>query len=310
MNYTKRIEELMNTDMTNRMIASAVGCSMRMVQHVAGGYKERRGLLQNEINSKLPKVLLFDIETSPMEFYGWQLFKQTVLPHQVIKDWSTLCWSAKWLNEPEIMNGRVKPKEAINREDMSIMQGIWDLIDEADITITHNGKAFDHKKTNARFLNNGFGPPSPYQMIDTKIESGKNFMFSSNSLDWLCKIMDVDQKKNPQGFPLWVDCVHGDKKALKRMQAYCDQDVRALEDVYMMIRPWIRSHPNMGIFVECDEPVCPTCASLELDYTGYYRTMVSNFRAFRCKSCRSIGRLRKSDISRDVRNSLTISTAR
>jgi hypothetical protein len=285
---------------------------MRMVQHVAGGYVKRHNEHQNAINSKLPRALIFDIETSPMEFYGWRLWKQTVMPHQVIKDWGILSWSAKWLNEPEIMHQVVTPQEAIDRTEASIMQGLWDLIEEADFTITQNGKAFDHKKINTKFLQNGYGPPSPYQMVDTKIESAKHFSFSSNKLEYLCKCLKVEQLKNPQGFQLWVDCVHGSQEALDQMDRYCMQDIRATEDLYMELRPWIKSHPNMGVYVETDEPICPTCGCLDLTYpsNAYYATMVSKFKAFRCDKCGAIGRLRTSDLTQDTRRYLTASTAR
>jgi len=313
MNYTKQIEKLMDTDMTNRNIAASVGCSMRMVQHVAGSYRERRGLLQEVINASLPKVLLLDVETAPMESYHWGLFKNVILPHSVIKDWSILSWSAKWLFETDVMSDRVQPKEAFNRTDASVMQGIHDLMDESDIIIAHNGKNFDLKKLNARFIINGFGPPSPYQIIDTLTESRKNFAFSAHNLDWLCKTLKLREGKDKQGFGLWDRCVRDSSEqaqALKDMNTYCDQDVRALEDVYMALRPWIKSHPNMGVYVEVDEPICPTCGNLDITYNGYYRTMVSKFRAFKCDRCTAVGRLRKTKLDKGVRNFLTMSTAR
>ena len=72
-----------------------------------------------------------------------------------------LSWSAKWQFEDEIMNDVVTPEEALNEDDERIAKSIWKLIDEADIVISHNGKNFDHKMLNMRWLINGIVPPTP-----------------------------------------------------------------------------------------------------------------------------------------------------
>ena len=73
------------------------------------------------------RILLLDIETSPMEYYSWSRDPQYLSPEMKIKDWGILCWSAKWLFEPEIMGQSVTPKEAINRTQDSILGGILNL---------------------------------------------------------------------------------------------------------------------------------------------------------------------------------------
>jgi len=302
------------TDMSNREIADLLGCNIRTVQHFGPGYSERQKEKQAAVDERLPRVLLLDVETSPMEVYAWRLFKQSISPAQVIKDWSILTWSAKWFMEPDVLSARVSPNEAFNREDASVLQGIWNLMEEADIIIAQNGKAFDIKKLNLRFLLKKMGPPSPYQVVDTLIEARKTFAFSSAKLDYMCKQTGLNEQKETQGYDLWPRCVRDNpevqEQALKDMSLYCDQDVRALEDLYMLFRPWIRSHPNMGVYVETDDPICPTCANRKLTWCGYYMTMVSSFRAFRCDKCGAIGRRRQSRLPLEVRKQLTASIAR
>ncbi|MHC4757226.1 MAG: ribonuclease H-like domain-containing protein [Planctomycetota bacterium] len=317
MNKTEKILYYAETeDWTNRQIAEAVGCSMRLVQKRIGGTRERRGELQKDLQRKLPKILIFDIETSPMEFYGWALFKQQPTIAQVKKDWSVLCWSAKWLCGSEIMNACVSAKEAKNREDKSVITPMWDLLEEADVVVAHNGDRFDIRCLNGRFMVNGFGPNTPYRSIDTLKTSQRTFRHASHKLEWLCKVIGK-RLKDPQGYKLWKQCIgkYGKKvatDALAIMQDYCDQDIRALEDLYMEIAPWIKSGPNSGVYVETDKPICPNvaCGSLDLKYGGYYTTAVSKFRAFRCNSCGAIGRERKSVLSKAVRAGLVAPVAR
>src|ERR1700678_2406773 len=94
-----------------------------------------------------PKVLFVDIETAPMLGYIWGLWDNDVALNQLNKDWHLLSWSAKWMDDPseEIMYADQRKAKDIT-DDSKILRHLWKLLDEADIVITQNGKAFDHKK--------------------------------------------------------------------------------------------------------------------------------------------------------------------
>lgn len=70
----------------------------------------------------------------------------------IIKDYSVLWWSAKWLFEPEVIGKKVIGKQAIAWEDADILIEMWRLLNEADIIVVQNGKMFDIPKLNTRFL--------------------------------------------------------------------------------------------------------------------------------------------------------------
>src|SRR5438270_11647207 len=135
------------------------------------------------MKNKGPKVLIFDIETKPMLGYVWSLWENNVSLDQLHSDWSVLSWSAKWLGDKpnQIMYADQRNAKNID-DDKRILKQIWQLLDEADIVITQNGKAFDHKKLNARFILQGLKPPSSYRIIDTMIIAKKHFAFTSNKL--------------------------------------------------------------------------------------------------------------------------------
>ena len=65
------------------------------------------------------------------------------------------------------------------RDDKPLLKGIRDLLDEADIVIAQNGKSFDVRKVNARLIQHGFQPPSPYRVVDTMLVAKKYFAFTS-----------------------------------------------------------------------------------------------------------------------------------
>ena len=261
-------------------------------------------------NKTIPKVLLLDIETAPMEVFTWGLWKPVLNYRNIIKRGFMLSWSAKWLFSSEMQSDVVTPKEALKQDDKRISESIWQLIDDADIVIGHNVRKFDIKWLNTEFILNGLKPPMPYQTIDTLTEARKHFRFPNNQLDYLGQLMTRKQKIETD-FGLWKRCVNGDKESLKYMLEYNEQDVLLLEDVYVELRPWIRSHPNMGIYMNTDKPVCDNCGSVNLLWENkYYTTMASKFAAFRCNECGAPNRCRYTALTREQRKNLLVSTAR
>ena len=247
------------------------------------------------LNDSWAKVLVFDIETAPMRSYTWSCWKQNIATNQIISDWFILSWSAKWLFNPDVMSDKLTGKEAINEDDERITKSLFDLIDEADVLISHNGEKFDIRRINTRFLLHGLGTPSSYQSIDTLKHARKQFNVSSNRLDYLGQILGLGRKIDTGGFELWERCMKGEDEALLEMQVYCDQDVRLLEDVYLEIRPFIKPHPNIGLYIADDIHRCPSCGSDQLIPTGDYYTTVNTYTEFRCKSCGSNSRSRKAN---------------
>jgi len=255
------------------------------------------------------KILLFDIETTPMQVWVWSLFgNKYIQPNNIIEDWNVLSWSAKWLYDSNVMSDIKTPWEAENRDDSRVLNGIHSLMDKADIVIAHNGDKFDIKKLNTRFHLNGMLPPSPYQSIDTLKVVKRSFAFSSNKLDYLGQLI-TNKGKLETNFQLWTDCLQGDRDALERMLEYNEEDVRLLEEVYISLRPWIKSHPNMGLWE--DGEVCPSCGSDELTPNGgYYTTMVNMYESYSCDNCGSLSRKLNSELTAQDRKQLMRSVPR
>jgi hypothetical protein len=243
------------------------------------------------------KILLLDIETAPISAYVWSLWKQNVYTDQIREDWFMLTWSAKWLFEKKVMCDRLTGDEALKQDDSRITKSIWALIDEADITISHNGDKFDLPKLNTRFLKHGLNPPSPYQSIDTLKTLRRSFGFSSNKLDHVNRILSLRRKIDTGGFGLWADCYKGDESALKKMEKYNIHDVRILEDTYLALRPWIKPHPSVNLFLIDGEHRCPTCGSNDLTEGGTYKTYANVYSVLRCNDCGGLGRKVGSDIN-------------
>jgi hypothetical protein len=94
------------------------------------------------------------------------------------------------------------------------------------------------------------------------------------------------------------------------MSEYNNRDVTLLEEVYLKMGSWMPSHPNLGIYVNDNQSLCPHCMSADIHWKGYYTTLVGQYSTFRCGQCGYIGRSRTNALSKQKRDSLVTSTAR
>ena len=252
---------------------------------------------KREYNQKpTAKILIFDIENAPLKAYVWntQVWKAFVGHNQIERDWFMLTWSAKWLYDNEIIHDKLTPKEAKKGDDSRLTKNLWHLFDEADIIVAHNLNKFDMPMANTRFILNGLPPVRPYQTIDTLQIARQNFRFTHNKLDYLGELFGLGHKITTT-FELWVNCMKGDKKALQDMLDYNDQDVLLLEEVYLKLRGWAKSHPNMNHYVK-DEKVCSCCGSRNLKAKGEYKTAVNTFQTYQCNDCGGFSRANKKSL--------------
>lgn len=278
----------------------------RAVRKVLQRARERG---EYEVKQQPAKILLFDIETAPMIAYLWSLRQKYITPDKIKQDWFVICWSAKWLFDDEIMSECVTPEEARTQNDKRIVEDLWKLLDEADIVIGHNSDNFDIKKMNGRFIKYGLNLPSPFRSIDTYKAARKRLNLSSLKLGFIAEYLGVSEKQDTN-FQMWVDCLAGNQDQLNKMARYCDQDVKVLEDVYLQLRPFIQPHPPIGFNIETDISHCPACGSDDLKQEGTYTTNVNQYDAYRCKSCGSISRSRKSNITGKQREGILSPTPR
>lgn len=244
---------------------------------------------------KMARVVTIDIETAPIESYHWGLWDQNIGLSMVKVDWTILSFSAKWLDSKAVLHwntgGRGKHRV---RDDKHVLDELWKILDQADVVVVQNGRAFDIKKINARLLFHGFKPYSPIKVIDTFASAKKHFDFTSNSLEWLskhlCETKKSEHKQFP-GFTLWAECLKDNPAAWKEMQKYNDIDVLAAEQLYLKLRPWIEDHPNLAVFSSGEEVVCPKCGC-EVKKDGFAYTMTGKYQQYQCKSCGAWARSR------------------
>jgi hypothetical protein len=136
-------------------------------------------------------------------------------------------------------------------------------------------------------IQNGMKPYSPIKIIDTKVAASKIAKFTSNKLEWLAPNVagsfKSDHRKYP-GMELWSECLKGTPGAWKEMQKYNKQDVKATEDLYYKLRPWMKDHPNFGVYTG-EMHVCPNCGSANVQARGTEKTQASQYTRYHCQNC-------------------------
>ena len=139
-----------------------------------------------------PYIILIDIETSPTLGWVWGRFDQRLNQAQIEQEQFILSWSAQRLGKKYSLVGSViTPDEVRNEDDSRLVQELAEILDQADVIIAHNGKAFDCKVIKARMCFWGIQPPSHYRIEDTLLVARSELKFPSNRLESLAQYLGL-----------------------------------------------------------------------------------------------------------------------
>jgi hypothetical protein len=221
---------------------------------------------------------LYDIENMAAKVYTWSNYQTNVIATD--EDWYMLSVAWKWVGDSKVSFAR---KSNERRNDRSLVKVLWNLLDEADVVVAHNGDAFDQRKCNARFIELGMSPPSPYLTVDTKKVVARAAMNYSNKLDELSRRLGFGRKVDTLGFGTWLGCAANDPDSWKLMEKYNRQDIRLLEELYNHLTPWIDT-VNMAHWAD-GALACKRCGSENIQKRGFKYTNASVFQSYVCNDC-------------------------
>ena len=212
-----------------------------------------------------PRVLTLDIENSPHLAYTYELYGADITPDKIVEPARLLCWAAKWLDKRAILF-----RSEYHDGTETMLDDLWQLLDQADIVITYNGIKHDIPIILRTFVENGYGPPSPWQDIDLYRVNRSRYKWASNRLGYVTQALDLPTKLETGVAHLWRKVLDDDDKAWTKFRAYNRRDVLVTELLYRTLSPWIK-HPHAGLW-SGDLSACPACGSRELTPTGITTT--------------------------------------
>jgi uncharacterized protein YprB with RNaseH-like and TPR domain len=214
------------------------------------------------------RVLLFDFETTAL-----------------VADFGTIIavgW--KWLDEPDVHVWTGSP-----RSDKALVRRFAAVWNQADVLVAYNGVRFDRPMFYAKLLEHGLELPANTPFVDPYFTARSNLRLSRKSLDNVARFLELDVQKTPVTGRVWKAATHGSpaerRQALTYIAEHCRLDVLVLEQVYLRLRPLMRTHPRVGALEACRH-----CGGLRLQRRGYrppvgsgrYRRLV-----LQCTGCRA-----------------------
>lgn len=290
-NYEKdRILELSSKGYSSRDIAKEIFGDKYSRKSTINDFLLKNKISGSEFSNI--KIAFLDIETAPSLSYHWQRYDVNIGQEQVVSESFILTYSVKYLGNNKVICGFLEPEDVRGEDDYRLTKELFEILNDVDVVVAHNGRAFDLKVINARLIYHGFPPPKPYKTIDTLLIARKYFKFPSNKLNDLCEYLGLTGKIETGGFKLWKGYMRGDEDAIDKMVEYNIQDVLILEQLYLKLRAWDTSHFNLNLLA--DEDVCPCCGSPAFDNVGKLAyTNVNAYETFRCINCGKIFKSRK-----------------
>lgn len=259
-----------------------------------------------EIHNTTPKILFLDVESQGTVALTHGRYKTNISPKAVISEPHLLSYAYNWLHEPEDAVESIGlhhlPSWGIDkRNDILLVEQLWELLDEADVVVCHNA-AFDTKIINARFAYHNIEPPSDYRTVCTLQGLRKYMRLPSNSLDSATRYFGLEQKLSNEGIGLWLRCYLGDEEAMQEMCEYGCGDIPTLRQLYFKIRPFLKNHPNIALLSDRENVECRVCASetpLEEIEGKHSYTNMSKFQSYRCVDCGAVQRSRTNKLSKE-----------
>lgn len=248
---------------------------------------------------KKPRIILWDLETSPFLAYGFTFYDYSLNGDMVKIEDSLICASWKVLGEKEVHAISIADDKKRYKknpyDDYYVVSELRKVLVESDALIAHYGDKFDRKRFNDFLIRNKLEPLPPIITIDTHKIAKQHFHFKNNRLDYLGQFLGLG-RKTKMSFDVWKRCMEGDEKAVKEMVDYNKQDVKLLEEIYLKISPFSPTTKlNMNLF--SDVPVCSLCKSINYHFRGYGYTNTGKHRRFQCKDCGKWNRLTKNEPS-------------
>lgn len=230
---------------------------------------------------KKPRVLFYDVETTPLRAYIWRTGKQYVDQSSIVNGDRTkiICIAYKWEHEKKVhaLTWDIKKQNCDK-----IIEEFSKIVEKADVAIAHNGDKFDVRQINTQRLLAKQKPIAWPTTEDSLKQLRQTFYFPSYKLDYVARLL-LQNSKSPMTFKDWLDIVERkDKKAQKKMVKYCKRDVQLLADTYKILQPFLKPKVNRAIL---SNGKCISCGSSRVHSKGTTTLRSGIYPRYQCQSC-------------------------
>lgn len=228
---------------------------------------------RKKLSETSPRILTLDLETVGQmdSSYG-----------------EVITYGAKWLGEDKVIVKDLRDFKLYKTEpwnSAALLNDLADLIDSADMLVTFFGTGFDLPMIKAMMTKNGrFLRPVPH--VDLYYVNKFHHKIGRGSLDAALTFFEMNEQKMHLAPLVWLKAMRGNKEAMDLIKSRCESDVRATEELYLKLRPLVRTHPRLTL------GVCRNCGSNNVTRQGTKITSAGvKHQQIKCQNCGAWGSL-------------------
>ena len=179
---------------------------------------------------------VFDLETSDLSADSGIILCGVIKSSEQKKE---IIFRSDELNKDWAKGRRGNDKETTKR--------ILDVLKNHDVLVAHNGTRFDLPFLRTRALRWGLDPLKEVKIVDPLSLAWRKLRLKSNRLGSLQDYLGVGVKKTPLDMSLWMRAIlDGDAEAMDAIVHHCVMDVRVLEGVFNVVKPYVRILDDRG----------------------------------------------------------------
>ena len=307
--------ELINEGKSQRQAAIILGIPRTSIQYflkkrianveefVNEQYLELPETYIDKVENNQPKICYLDIEKSFNISGHFGAWSQNLRQEAKFRESHILSYCYAFNDDVDIKGSIIPAKEL--KEDFvnCLVQGkvhttvdellvleLWALFNNSDVIVAYNGRGFDVKEIQARFLMYGLPPTSPVKVIDPLLIVKDKFRLPFKSLKYVAEFLGVTQKLENSGNDLWKKATIGDEEALQEMLEYNKGDIITLREVYKKLQGWGNSGTNLALYNADHDALCTNCGSDDISSIEgkYTYTAQRKYSLYRCNSCKAV----------------------
>ncbi len=242
------------------------------------------------MHSNKPKILYYDIETTPLKAYIWRLGDQVIRHDQLVPSASmydiiciTYCYNdGKPAKHLDWGYKKQNSKKMIEEFDA--------LINDADIVIGKNNKSFDNRHINTQRMLHGLPGIGDWSKKTDDLQTQMKKFFGkalpSQSLDYISKLLGIGGKIKME-LSDWIHILEKtNEDSFNKMIEYGKKDVEDTRAVWDRVAEYI--DPKFSVKEVASKfagHVCRHCGSSKIQSRGSRMTTAGKVRRGQCQSC-------------------------
>lgn len=137
--------------------------------------------------------------------------------------------------------------KGLRGDDSATVKQIAEILADHDVLAAHNGSRFDIPFLRTRMARWGMRRFPEVKLIDPLSIAWRKFRLKSNRLGNIADHVGIKDKKTPLDMSTWSDAVlNGNRKSMDLIVEHCLADVKVLEGVLNLVKPYVRILDERG----------------------------------------------------------------